>query len=472
MPDLLKQFRNHVTSSGIISSGSRGVVAVSGGIDSVVLLHLLTRCSGFLRLSLCVAHYNHGTRGRESDDDEAFVRDLARKWELEFYSGRMDTQQAGKGESWEALARDQRYRFLETVRDEHGFDWTATGHQADDQVETVIMRVVEGSGIQGLKGIRSRQGCVIRPLLPFTRDQIEAHGARYNLGFRRDSTNDDFTIPRNFVRHRIVPALRELNPSLSSAISRLVANVEEVDALVRKEMDELRPLTISKGSGRETVLDGKRLMESSSIVRKGLIRQLVSGGENGAPWRNHVWLDVEDFLNYSRTGQMIRLPGDWEMLKDRNRFLLRRGRTDPGDIRKVVNISPGRRTRVRIGSFELNMSRPSVLKEFVRDPSVEYLDAALLEGARVGLRLWRAGDRMKPLGLPGFKKVSDILVDEKIDRFSKAFQFVLTVNGKIAWLCGIRLDDRFKVSPETSQVVRLSWRRARNGRKGDETDHI
>ncbi|MFQ6676130.1 MAG: tRNA lysidine(34) synthetase TilS [Fidelibacterota bacterium] len=458
MPDLLEQFRTHLASTQIIPRGSRGVVAVSGGVDSVVLLHLLTGCSESMGLDLHVAHFNHGTRGRESDGDEAFVKELAGKWGLKCTTSRVKAGGIRKGESPEAGARELRYGFLESVRSKEQCDWIATAHHADDQVETVIMRLAEGTGIQGLKGIRSRQGFLVRPLLPFGRNQIEAYAAAHRLPYRHDSTNDDISIPRNFVRHRIVPALRELNPSLSSAVSRLVANVEEVNRLVENEVEEWYSRTVSLRSSREMVVDGKRLMESPSVVRKGLIRRLTGGNDNGGVWRRRVWNDLDDFLRRSRTGQRMVLPGGWEMLRDRDRFLLRETVGGGENAGRRVEIRAGERTRLTVGPFEFTLDPVPRPGKFDPDPSVEYVDGSLLDGADLCLRTWQAGDRMKPLGLTGFKKVSDLLVDEKIDGFTKESQFVLTVNGEIAWLCGIRLDDRFKVTSKTPEVVRLGWR--------------
>ncbi|MFQ6616897.1 MAG: hypoxanthine phosphoribosyltransferase, partial [Fidelibacterota bacterium] len=200
----------------------------------------------------------------------------------------------------------------------------------------------------------------------------------------------------------------------------------------------------------------KGLMQSPSIVRKGLIWRLTGDESNGKPWRHHVWDDLEVFLQHSRTGQTVRLPGGWEMLRDRGRFLLRHGESPPEGVHRVLNIGRGRKTTVRVGPFEFTLAPTSHPGPFVRDPSVEYVDHSLLAGTKIVLREWQAGDRMKPLGLSGFKKVSDILVDEKMDRFTKESQIVLTVDGKIAWLCGIRLDDRFKVSPDTSHAARLT----------------
>ncbi|MFQ6615941.1 MAG: tRNA lysidine(34) synthetase TilS, partial [Fidelibacterota bacterium] len=245
-------------------------MAVSGGVDSVVLLHLLMGCAGTLGLSLAVAHYNHGTRGTDSNNDEGFVRDLAGKWGLVCHCGRMENKPAARRESWEALARDRRYRFLASVRKEHGYDWIATGHQGDDQIETLIMRLVEGSGIHGLKGIPSRRGSLVRPLLPFTRGEIKAHAARHKLEFREDSTNQDISIPRNFVRHRIVPHLRELNPSLTTAVSRLVKNVEEVNTFLGRELDRHEARVVSSVSGEMSELDAKGLAENLDGVGVGV----------------------------------------------------------------------------------------------------------------------------------------------------------------------------------------------------------
>lgn len=457
---LQRRFGKHIETSGLVQRGSRGVVAVSGGIDSVVLLHLFGVVKDSLNLGLGVAHFNHRLRAKESDGDEEFVRVLAREAGLPFYRSSLPPRSSTSHENLEAYARRLRYRFLEEVRKDGDYDWIATGHHADDQAETVLMRVMEGSGIRGLTGIQPRRCQIIRPMLPFTRDQLREYAQARNLTYREDSSNLDRKLERNYVRHELIPRIRRLNPNFAFSISRLSQNIQELDDMIQRLVRERRGSIVMESDSGHTILHAKRLSKEPMIIQKRLIFDLVSLNGSGLPWRHPDWSDLGLFLRQSSTGQICDLPDGWRMLRDRDRFVLERP-SEEKLTRKGEEIQFRAENHVffSLGHHYFAMDILPHPVEFEKDSGTEYADYGRLSEQEMVLRPWRPGDRMKPLGLKGHRKVSDILVDEKISRFEKERQFVLMSGREIVWLCGIRLDDRFKVQNETQPVARLRWRR-------------
>ncbi|MEE9168025.1 MAG: tRNA lysidine(34) synthetase TilS [Candidatus Neomarinimicrobiota bacterium] len=457
---LERLFENHLESSGLVPRDSCGIVAVSGGPDSVALLDLLSGVASRWDLKLGVAHFNHGLRGKESDADERFVRELAEESGLAFYRSRLPRQPSTTNLSWEAYARRLRYRFLEKTREKGDFNWIATGHHGDDQAETVLMRVIEGSGIRGLKGIYDRRSLIIRPLLPFTRDQIMNYAERKHLLFRDDSSNQDKRFTRNLVRHELIPRIRDLNPGFTRSISRLTKNVQELDLLIESVVNERRVSIVTEEADGCASIKVEHLSKEPMIIQKRLIQRLTSSEGAESPWRHSVWVNLESFLKRSATGEIQTLPDGWRLLRDRDYYLLEKtGQEQIDRGKKEIRFQVEKHISFSLGHHFFEMDIQPAPDQFSLNSELEFADYDRLSGQQMVLRQWRSGDRMRPLGLNGYKKVSDILVDEKVSRFEKERQYVLVAGEDIVWLCGIRLDNRFRVQDDTQQVAKLWWRR-------------
>lgn len=428
-------------------------MAVSGGMDSVVLLDLMDTLSPERNWRLEVAHYHHGIRGCAADEDATFVEKLAADRGLTFYRGSLPPMPENSGENWEAYARSHRYDFLEKCCEKVGLDWIVTAHHADDQAETIFMRLLHGTGVQGLQGIREKVGRVVRPLLPFRREEISSYAQENELVFQHDSSNDDIALERNFLRHEVLAKLDSRFSDYQSDIRTLTENIRELEEFVQLEMEERADKLVTYGSERVLCLNAAQLLAEPAFIRKRLIHHITDGGD----WRGHVWRSLDTFLRSSETGQMLTLPNGWSFLKDREDFLLTKT-VDVKSDHDRLNFKTGDvSVHVEDHLFELEMLDKSA--SFLTNKSEEIIDIASIPSSNLELRRWRPGDRMKPLGMGGSKKVSDILIDCKQDRFAKARQFVLTSGGEIVWLCGICLDDRFKVTERTSRFGRLVWRK-------------
>lgn len=449
--DLKRAFLEHIDLTGLLPEGSGILLAVSGGMDSVVLMHLLGTLSTDRNWHLEVAHYHHGVRGREADKDAALVKKLAKEYGLTFQVGSLPPIPEKSGENWEAFARRNRYKFLEKCRKTAGLDLIVTAHHADDQAETILMRMLHGSGVKGLQGIREKTGKVVRPLLSFKRVEIAAFAEEKSLPFRHDPTNDDTSLERNFIRHEVLTLLGSRFPDYQTGIRTLAENVRELEEYVEVELEKKVETLMSIRSDGALCLNAAQLLSEPPFVRKRLIHHLTEGSD----WRGHVWRSLDNFFRTSKTGRMMALPGKWMLLRDRENFLL-----SQAVLFQTDDIYPSFQVRdlsMRVGDYKFELEIFSESAPFSTDSSVELIDIAAISSNRLELRGWQPGDRMNPLGLSGSKKVSDILIDRKLDRFAKARQYVLTTGGEIVWLCGICLDDRFKVTEKTYRFGRLQW---------------
>lgn len=453
-------FVKHLESSRLITRGSSGLLAVSGGIDSVVFFHLFVGMADAFGLRLGVAHINHRVRGSESDGDEEFVRNLARQNGLPFFTSVLPPQPHDSNTSWEAYAREIRYSFFEEVRQTSRFDWVATGHHSDDQAETVLMRLIEGSGIRGLAGIWEKRLHVIRPLMPFTRLQIQEYARNRALMYRIDASNDNTDLKRNFIRHELIPRVQQLNPDFSRSILRLSRNMKELEEFMEVVVREKTGKIVSSDENGLSVIDAGLLAREPTVIQKRLVYSLTTGDAWQSPWRHPVWASLESFLQRSSTGDIHELPDGWRLLRDRDRFVLKPGQeTKTDELTKEIQFWPDGHVWIPVGSHFFSIDVLPGPVKFASQPCIEFADFHKLRGRRMGLRLWRPGDRMKPLGMSRYKKVSDILVDQKVSRFEKDRQFVLTCKGEIVWLCGVRLDDRYRVRGGPGEVAKLTWKK-------------
>ena len=443
------RFRDGLISSQLIETESLGLLAVSGGVDSVVMAHLFAQVRDNLRLTLSIAHFNHSLRGGESEADEDFVKDLAKVLGMSFFSAQWESSEPG---NWEERAREARYSFLQKTCQRLGYDWIATAHHADDQAETLLMRFVEGAGYRGLRGISERNGKVVRPLLKFSKAEFTHYAGENEISFREDSSNQDTRFRRNRIRENILPEIKKLNPRFSQTAQKTASNMVEIAEWVEEHLHDLYGRAVSVSDNGLIQIDEKALKEVSSFLQKELVREVVN--ENDLPWRGHVWKNLNHFLEKATIGDIMVLPRDFKILKDRDRFLVMQ-ETDLENLNtfELDIITP---VCLKVGGHNFTMD---LTKEptFSSDGATEFIDFDQLDHGSLLLRLWQAGDKMVPLGMSGHKKVSDILVDAKVDRFSKMSQYVLTSGHEIVWLCGLRLNNKFKVTSSTSSVARLNW---------------
>jgi tRNA(Ile)-lysidine synthase len=434
--------------------GNTIVLAVSGGIDSMVMLHLFAAVRADWNLHLLVAHINHQLRGEESDGDEAFVRRSAESLEIPFFSKRVDTlgHMAETHLSKQEAARNLRYAFFEEVRQQRNADCVATAHQADDNAETVLMNALRGAGIRGLSGIPERRehGKIIRPLLFARRREIEQYASDRKIEFRVDSSNESTKYRRNYVRQTLIPMLEASTESdVIASLNNLSQLMRQLDAMISSEvkasMDDSAAITADgEGSIVISVLQSKPPYLQEGMILE-LLRKIGAEVESDKVHRVLGLCELE-------TGSVVQLSKTLHVYRDRDRLAFVR----PGETPMLYQaVTPG--DTYSLGDFRFSLSAPvSRPSSFGSDHRIEFVDAAKL-GDRLVLRSWRDGDWFIPLGMKTKKKVSDFFVDEKIPLVQKRGIPILESDGSVVWVCGKRLDDRFKITPETKSVVRLEF---------------
>jgi tRNA(Ile)-lysidine synthase len=458
LPAAVRRFcREHA----VFRHGEYVLVAVSGGPDSISLLHCLHLVSGDLGISLRVAHVDHGLRGAEGELDAVYVEQEARALALPCTVLRVDVRAHAAREhlSLETAARAARYAALRSLASDLGADCLALGHTEDDQAETVLLHLLRGSGLDGLAAMRPRRGDLARPLLGQSRAAITAFCEAMNLTPRHDATNDDHTIRRNAVRWDLLPALERFNPRARVALARcagtLAADADYLRVQAEQALVTVRiPCDVPGG----TALSVDALAALPPALRNRVLRLVIERlwGEGSALFAQRL-ADLEA-LTRQRPGHGIDIGKGYRAERTVSDVVIRPCRK-PATIPEPVMLSvPG---AVMFGSWRLEAVSMPVAEARVLprdlptpDKAVAMCDRDALGGGLV-VRGRRPGDRLRPLGLHGSKKVQDILVDRKIPREERDRLPVLTNASGVVWLVGLALDETVALTEQTTQVIRL-----------------
>jgi tRNA(Ile)-lysidine synthase len=449
---LRSRFREFSRKHGLFGERDTVIVAISGGIDSMVLLDLL---AGERNLTLIVAHVNHGLRGEESDGDEAFVRAHAESRGLAFRTDRPDVagtaSQVGTG--IQETARRLRYDFLEIVRLSTGGGKIATGHNLDDNAETILLNLFRGTGVRGLAGIPVRRENIVRPLLFASREEIAAYAADAGIPFREDSSNASDAYARNVVRHHVLPRICEfVSPAAPRNIVRtgdLLRNV--AGFLADQTTAALSTCRLSVPSGGVT-LSIPRLRELHPFLCREVL--LAAAEESGAGGLTGAHIEALAALIDAPPGHRATLPGQRMATRDREVIHLDRETPAAGFC---IPVTPG--VAYAMEGFHF----ASTIELGAEDRAVAGENAEEVDADRVGtggltLRSWRDGDAFVPLGMSSRKKISNFFVDEKVPAYRKhRIPILATADGEIVWVCGLRIDDRFKVTATTRRVLKLEF---------------
>ena len=443
----------------MVKSGEKVLVAVSGGPDSVALLHALCSISDELGISLYVAHLNHSFRGEASDKDAEYVRELAASFGLSCTMEKIDVPEIQKTLrlSAEEAARLVRYEFLERVADEVGANRIALGHTADDQVETVLMNLLRGTGIDGLSGMPPVRGRIIRPLIAIRRSQVEEYIEEHGLHPRIDETNllPEFT--RNKIRLELLPLLRrDYNPDVDSAILRLAELASEETAYLNTEAERIfKNLETNRQDGAIS-LDAAGLAALDPAIRRRVMRSTVKAVRG-------VLADV-GFAHIEELLRLLEAGSNFQYELPRGTFIRRSGRaltftsSRPADlpITYCYEIAvPGHTEVPEIQAvIEAEVVAGPVEPKRSPDTMEAMLDRASITGT-LKVRNWEHGDRIKPLGLGGSKKVQDVFMDRKIPREARSSIPLVEDDGKILWVAGLAVSELAKVTDSTQEAILL-----------------
>lgn len=452
--NFFNRFEAFVNKHELITQGDRVLIGVSGGIDSVVLLDLLMELKGRTRIEVAVAHINHRLRGEESEGDEKFVRELADAYSAECFVQGAETREyvIEHRTSLQVGAREIRYKFFDTVRILKNFTKIATAHNANDNAETVFFNLLRGSGANGLGGIPIKRGEVIRPLLFAQRDEISQYARVKSLKYREDSSNTKNYYTRNYIRHSLLPEIKDkINPGIVSTLNRSAEIFQELEAFIRDEAKSIYKNVARILDDNKLVLDISKLRSCLLFLQERIIidslRSFVHGEIQFS--KVHAIMNLID----SETGSSIEIGNNITVYRDRQSLVFVRGPVDQTEF--VAEIVPGRKYEFEDFYFDSEeVSSDQV--HFPLSPVVEFVNAERA-GKALTLRQWHPGDWFVPLGMAGRKKISDFLVDRKMPIYQKKNVLVLTNRDNVIWVCGLRLDDRFKITGDTRSILKIEF---------------
>ena len=455
---LIKKVENTISKHNMIDHGDTVVVGVSGGPDSVCLLDVLYELKGALRLNLIVAHYDHGLRPHEDKKETLFVKQLAKRYGVVFVCE--ESQELRPGiPSPEETARNLRYNFLENTRKKFSAERIALGHNMDDQAETVIMRLIRGSGVSGLAGIPPIRGeAIIRPLIECTREEILSYLTQKGLQWMVDSSNLQPDYLRNKVRLEVMPLLKKYQPRISQVISQTAEILRKEDLWLEQQAEKwMSELVTEKGDGYVTIRLSQFIGVPEALrarIVRGLIRS-VKG--NLRRITSHHIKAVCHLADSSKAQGKVQLPDGISVIKTYHVLEISSARQIQKEFCYYIE-GPGVVTLpfkgLRISVEEMDVSKPLPRLD-------ESRWTAFFDGHKVNfpltVRNFRPGDRFVPLGMKGHKKLKDFFIDLKIPWSVRKTLPILLAGDEIIWVCGLRINDRFKVDSNTEKILRISF---------------
>jgi tRNA(Ile)-lysidine synthase len=436
---MLEAFLRNCKEKQLFTSGQKVLLAVSGGIDSMVLLYLFEK-SGF---DYGIVHCNFQLRGNESDGDEEFVKREVLIHGVPAFFQTFDTREYAQinGISIEMAARELRYDYFEKTRKENNYDFIATAHHSDDLIETFFLNLSRKTGIKGLTGIKDKTGHIIRPLLFAGRHEIEAFAAENYIDFREDSTNSEVIYQRNFLRHKILPLFTELNPSFKKNVLASIENLRDAENVYAGYFDSEKTKAV-KNAGDSLIVDIDTLQQSA--YPKLLLLEILTAYGFNPTVVDEVFQSLESDSGkqfFSKTHRLV---------KDRDKLFVSPVYENGN---KIYYIEAGDIEMFQ--PFDMNIEKHAATDFKIRkERNFACLDLDKLQFPLL-IRKWQQGDYFQPLGMTGFKKVSDFFIDEKIPLHQKENAWLLCSGEKIVWIMGQRIDNRFKITTKTKNILQI-----------------
>jgi len=435
---MIQKFTAHINKNFPFLKDKKLLIAISGGLDSVVLYHLLAT----LNFDISLAHCNFNLREKESDLDEEFVKKISQKTSNQIFIKSFDTEKYSIDNklSTQIAARELRYTWFQELIEKHNFDYILTAHHADDNLETFLINLTRGTGLEGFTGIPKINGNIVRPLLPFSREEILKYAKENNIEWREDASNASTKYTRNKIRHQVIPVLKEINPSLLSSFEKTLENLQESQQILEDRIDEVSSKIIET-KGAITKINIDKIQQLSNP--KGYLYQLL---------KNHSfteWNDVYDLLS-AQSGKQV-FSKTHRLLKDRDFLML---------MKKEVSSSIKE-------SFEIDENQSEITQpihltfEEIQEKSTEnkqtiYVDKDLLKYPLL-VRKWQNGEYLYPTKMQGKKKLSKFFKDDKFSLLEKENTWLLcNAYNEIIWVINHRQDRRFSTKPSTQSILKIT----------------
>ena len=435
---MIQKLTAHINTNVPFLKDKKLLIAISGGLDSVVLYHILTS----LNFDISLAHCNFNLRGKESDLDEEFVNNLSQKTSNQIFIKSFDTEKYSKDNklSTQIAARELRYTWFQELVEKHNFDYILTAHHADDNLETFLINLTRGTGLEGFTGIPKINGNIVRPLLPFSREEILKYAKENKIEWREDASNASTKYTRNKLRHQVIPVLKEINPSLLSSFEKTLENLQESQQILEDRIDEVSSEIIETKEAI-TKINIDKIQQLSNP--KAYLYQLL---------KNHSfteWNDVYDLLS-AQSGKQV-FSKTHRLLKDRDFLMLTK-----------KEVSSFIKDSFEITENQSKITQPIQLTfEEIQENSTEnkqtiYVDKDLLKYPLL-VRKWQNGEYLYPTKMQGKKKLSKFFKDDKFSLLEKENTWLLcNADNEIIWVINHRQDRRFSTTSSTRKTLKIT----------------
>ena len=439
----IDDFKRHIENFFPTVANEKILIAVSGGLDSMTLTDLCLKSN----YDISLAHCNFSLRGDESDSDEIFVKDFGSTHKITVYTKKFDTKAylENFNQSTQMVARELRYNWFRDLQEKYNFKWVLTAHHADDNLETFLINLNRGSGIEGLKGIPVVNNSFVRPLLIFNRQDLLSYAIKNNLKWREDCSNSSFDYQRNLVRHKIIPVLKEVFPDFIMSLNKTQKYLKSSSNLIANHISEIEDNIISFSSDDEKHYDLAKIQLLKS--KKSYLFPLFA---------KYGFTDWDELYNLfeAQSGKQIN-SNNYSIIKDR-KVLILHSKNFKLPKSFVIN-SFDDTIYIKHLNYNLSIDESSGVVE--KSPNVIYVDTDKLT-LPLQLRPWKNGDYFFPMGFNKKKRLSKLFKDEKLSLVEKSKVMLLCSNNQIIWVIGIRQDSRFVPNECTNSISKISVKHA------------
>ena len=456
---IVKKVENTIIGYRMLERGDRVIVAVSGGADSVCLLDILFTLKEILGLTLMVAHFDHGLRPDEDEYETDFVKSLAASFDCNFVTKKAARSLKPGNASLEEKARDVRYRFLNEIKERLSAQKIATGHNLNDQAETVLMRLLRGSGPSGLSGIPPvRDTHIIRPLIEVTRNEIESYLSSKGLSHITDSSNSETRHLRNKIRLNLLPQLEKYQPKIVEILGWTAGIMRKENTWLEAKATRWVKKWAEKGLNDEIVLPLSRFKGLPEPLKNHVLRQALkttAGSLRRISLRN---IDAIKLVAEGNKPQAeVTLPNILAVKREYDRLIFLKSKAQTPERFCYIIDKPGVfDLETPDSTVKLEDIERKTLAKLTTAPWTACLDADLITYPLI-IRNFRPGDRFIPLGMTGHKKLKSLFIDMKIPSHVREQIPILTQGNEPIWVCGLRIDDRFKVTSTTKRVLKITF---------------